>query len=125
MADWVVGAEVVERSSSWGPVWRYGAVRKIGKVHKNGNFVLEGESQQWRPLSDYAVKTSDRGFYSSSTRIVLMTDEAKADMELAAAYAAAAAVVRAEAERLERVYRGNDVDETIAEAAKINTGKNK
>lgn len=120
MSQWIEGAEVIERTSTWGPTYRYGHPTRIAKVYKNGNFVLDGSSQQWSPRSDYASKTGEQRSYGSSfNSLVLLTSEIREDIARSAAYEAAFGVVKKEAERLDRVRRGKDVDATLAEAAAI------
>lgn len=121
-APWVVvGAEVIERtSSSWRPTFSYGSVKKIAKVYKSGNFVVEGSTQQWDPrYGTHANRTGRDSFSSYRTDLVPLTDAVRAEMEQAKKYAAAVKVVQDEAERLQKVARGRVVEATIAEAAKI------
>lgn len=54
-------------------------IKRIAKYHKNGNFVVEGSSQQWRPSTgNYAIRTGS-SFYRSSCR--LLTPEVRAQAE--------------------------------------------
>jgi len=116
---WVaIGAEVIERSSAgWGALPRYGSVKKIAKIYKNSNFVLEGDAQQWRAFGDIANKTGASHY--DSTVLVPLTDEVSRDIATSKTYNTAVKVVRNEADRLEKVWRGKNVEDTIAEAAKI------
>ena len=73
--DWVkVGTEmvVVDRMLTGG----YGAIRKIAKVHKNGNFTLEGSPQQYRP-SSIMTGNSTGGIWSMTT-VKVVTDDMRA-----------------------------------------------
>lgn len=57
----IEGAEVIHIDSGWNGR-RHGSRYKIGKVYKNGNFILEGDAdrQQWRPSNfGCAYKTGD------------------------------------------------------------------
>lgn len=48
-----IGDKLINQGDSWGnPHGRYGATRTVAKVHKNGNFLFEGDKQQYRPSSD-------------------------------------------------------------------------
>ena len=106
--EWVkVGAELIEVRSGWhGAV--YGPTQKIAKVYKNGNFVVEGDDQQWRPWSDRAVKTG--GLRSSATlhpiTSELLVEKGEAEeMEIARRW------VADEAERLSRLRGSDALDE--------------
>jgi len=46
-SPFVVGAEVVVVSGNWGR--HLSPKRKIAKVYKNGNFLLEGSDRQYKP----------------------------------------------------------------------------
>jgi hypothetical protein len=121
----VVGAELIERFySSWSPTLTYGAVKKIDKVYKNGNFIVEGSAQQWAPVNSHASRTGRDGYYSSTrTNLVPLTDAVRADIAQAKAYQAAVKVLNDEIERLQELARSRDVDATIAEATAINAAE--
>lgn len=114
--EWVKpGTEVViVNSGGWGK--RYRRITKIDKVYKTGRFIIDGESQQWRPWNDYACQTGSS--YYSSTRCEPITDEVRAEMDREKRVYAARTVVREESERLEKLSRG-DSDELLAEADRI------
>lgn len=54
--DWVVVGADVFVVSGYYPRFQY-APAKIAKVHKNGNLVLEGNPQQYKPFERYAIAT--------------------------------------------------------------------
>lgn len=113
--EWVrPGADVVIRSNGWGR--RFGRITKINKVHKSGNFTLEGDSQQWRPHYEYASQTGSSGYHMDTCWP--LTDETRADMEREARIYAAKKLVSDEATRLEKLSR-TDSDELLAEAYRI------
>lgn len=104
--DWVkVGAEVVEVSSGLGSTL-YGPRKKIAKVYKNGNFIVDG-NRQWRPFGDYAVET---GGGRSRHRFCVhpVTEELLADMAANSRLVTARNAIRAEIERLEEAVRSDD-----------------
>lgn len=113
---WIVGAEVVERSFGYGAT-RFGLRKKIGKVYANGNFVLEGEKQQWRPWAGTASKTGDRQWVRVS--LALVTPEIEDEIAQASRVQIARAAVIAEYERLQKIVRGSDDDEILAAYAAL------
>lgn len=56
---------------------RYGTshydIKAVSKVHKNGNFSIEGSPQQYRPHGDSAKATGDTGWRQRS--VFLATEE--------------------------------------------------
>lgn len=100
MADWVkVGAEVVEvmYGSPFGTL--YGPTRKIAKVYENGDFEMDGETVQFRPLNAGVALTIGVGASWCRRRVLNLTDEVRAKVERSAAQILAAA---AEIEARER-----------------------
>ncbi len=113
--DWVQpGAEVIFRSSGWGH--RFGRVAKIEKVYKNGNFTIEGNAQQYRPVHDYAYETGGRGYHRDS--LYPLTDEIKRDVAREQSIRAAQKIVHDEAERPGKLAR-TEWDELLVEAEAI------
>ncbi len=56
----------------------YGEVKKVAKIHKNGNFTLEGSAQQYKPvgwIKDTAYPTGESSYVR--TRICLHNDAMK------------------------------------------------
>jgi len=77
------GVEVALRTVTHDPwsIWETG--KKVAKVHANGNFTLEGSSQQWRPFGRFdgkysANKTGQRDLYSRQSLYLL--SEVKRDI---------------------------------------------
>lgn len=64
MADspFIVGAEVaIVSRSNWTSDVTYRKAR-IANVYKNGNFLIEGSPQQWKPGNGKAYRTGERGY---------------------------------------------------------------
>jgi hypothetical protein len=82
----VVGAEVIAKSRGG----LYQRPLKIVKVYKNGNFVLEGDKQQYKPAgsglgnTQYAHKAGKRDGWSSYSYL-LYTDALRAEVTAQAA----------------------------------------
>ena len=116
--EWVViGAEVMEVSRGMGsPI--FGRPRKIGKVHKNGNFTLEGSPQQYSPRVDYAYKTGALGHYSRAYYYPV-NDALRAEMAQGEKVRAAKEVIRAEIKRLEEAARYDESALAAASALSI------
>ena len=63
--------------------------QKVDKVHKSGNFVLEGDSQQWRPYAPNgaytpywtAAPTGDRGFSFGSVTLRIWDESTDAGIQ--------------------------------------------
>lgn len=112
--SWVkVGADLIEvRVSIHGT--HYGRRVKIGKIHKTGRFVLEGDTTQWTPGLSYASRGGQYR-YSSAT-LEPYTDEVKVAMDRQQLVAAARHAVRTEIDRLTRV---RDDDGLIAEYERL------
>lgn len=107
--DWVkAGQTVVMRHSGFGG--QYGQTHKIDKVYKNGNFTLEGSKDQWRPWAGGAMRTGDTSRFHRQSCVPL-TDEVAAEVASSQALSKAKAVIRAEAERLDKLWRlGDDAE---------------
>jgi hypothetical protein len=113
--DWVKpGAEVIFRSSGWGN--RFGRTAKIDKVYKTGNFTVEGDKQQYRPMRDYARASGRRAYHSDS--LYPLTDEVRQEVIRERRMREAKTIVAAESERLDKLSR-SESDELIAEADAI------
>ena len=113
--SWAVpGTEVIERFSSIHGV-RYGAVRKIGKVYKNGNFLLENSADQWRPHNDSAWRA---GNGHSSHVLVPLTEETRQEVERNSRVKMAQRLVFEESKRLEKLAR-TEWDDLLVEADRI------
>jgi len=83
-SPFVVGAEVVVVSGTWGR--HLSPKRKVAKVHKNGNFLLEGSDRQYRPNKTNwnGIYTADRtGRHNFYSEHVELWDEEKHGAELA------------------------------------------
>ena len=117
-SDWAKpGVEVVEVGNRF-TTRKYGSVHRIGKVYKNGNFVLEGSSDQWRPWSGgSAQRTGEQGWNRSAVRLV--TDEVRQEMARDLELAKARSVVTAWSDHIGRVARSNDEAAILSLAAKL------
>lgn len=113
MSEFVEGAEVILQRSGWSRV-SYGPVFKIGKVYKNGKFMLEGDEDkaQWKPSGSLGAKRTGDGSYSE--RLYVLTDQVRADAEKSKKVSEAIRFMRAESERLDKLSRGNDDDAILA-----------
>jgi hypothetical protein len=78
----VVGAEVVTVNTHWHR--RLGNRRKIAKVYKNGNFILEGDEQkrQWTPRGwrDHWTAHRAGGGYYRSEHLEVWSDKHVAEL---------------------------------------------
>ena len=111
--EWVKeGQRMVMRRSGFGRS-TYGEVRMITKVYKNGNFILEGSTQQWRPWGTSASKTGQADRWSRDS-CVPYTDEIREEVLRHQAIDRAKAAIRLEAERLDKLWRGGSDDEILA-----------
>jgi hypothetical protein len=116
--EWVrVGAEVVPVRRGFGRS-QYDKPERIAKVYKNGNFVLEGHTEQWRPRGDIASRAGDKSWTSSSC--CPLTDELRAEIVHESKVRAAQKLISDEAERLAKLSRSTFADvELLAEAERI------
>jgi hypothetical protein len=112
--NWVQpGVEVMEVRSGWET--GYGRIQKIAKVYANGNFLVEGSPQQWRPWGDWtARKTGEHGWHFAYLHLV--TPKLLAERDRARLVAKARQTIRAELDRLTAIKHE---DGLIAEAAAI------
>ena len=90
--------------------------RKITKIYKNGNFILNSGYQQYRPQSDLAYSTQS-GFHPDSVRP--MTDDLMARLARAKAKRDGSAIIRIEIARLNDLAMSGDAYAILAEAAAI------
>lgn len=113
--EWVKeGAEVVESPSTWGRVW--GKVRKIGKVRKNGLFVLEGDDSLWTPNDTYASPTKSNW---SARTLRPFTGENREEAKKSWQVDAARDRLIKYVQKLEKACGHWDADVILAEAAKL------
>lgn len=116
----VVGARVAirRRSGFSGYDYKEGFV---GKVYKNGNFVLRGDTQQWRP--SYSGKLARKTGDSSWHPAVAILWDAEADKEIQEHTAAAAHARNLNdlQERVRAIRLGDITPEQIAKITAILT----
>lgn len=112
--QWTEGAIVFEAD---------GKPAKIGKVYKNGNFVLEGDKQrqQYRPWRDRASRTGDgwSRAWHRDTNLYPDTPENRERFARARKVKVAHGKVFKEAKRLDKIARGSDYDAILAEASRL------
>lgn len=104
-----VGTEVVRQSDRLGQIV-YGPIEKIVKVYKNGNFVLPGSSQQYRPGYDDTYARATGGGYSP-VRVCRVTPEMRVTLETYYEHRRNAGVIVKEVERLKVILQRNDATE--------------
>jgi len=117
LPEWVKPGTVLVPVNSHISGVSYGLPCKIAKVYKNGNFVTDAEAGswagQWRSADNYATRAGDRWSIGS---LYPLTPELQAEIDKASAVSEARRVVRAEADRLQRL---RDPDELLAAAEAI------
>lgn len=107
--DWVKpGAEVITVYTRAARGLGYGPTSKIDKVYKTGRFTLEGSNKQYTPFATGARESG--GTYLSS-RIVPLTDEVRADIEMSEKVRAARAFLFEEIDRINRLLRSSATDD--------------
>lgn len=107
--DWVKpGAEVITVYARAARGLGYGPTSKIDKVHKTGRFTIEGSTEQYRPFKDGARRAGD---HYSSTYLIPLTDENRAEVERSKLVKAARAFLYEEMDRLNRLLRSSATDD--------------
>ena len=120
-SKFIVGAEVVEKSSGGFGAAYYGPTRKVSKVYKNGNFTIGDDRQQYRPSSDgvTAMATGDDVHRWTRSIVYLVTDELRAEIATSRKEQAAIKAIDSEIERLKALALSRDHDAIVAEASRI------
>lgn len=119
----LIGTEVVERKDGGG----FGPIVKVTKHYKNGNIAIDGSPQQYNPSDHYGTATSTGSRGWTRRTFELVTPELLVHIAAYREFAAARAIVDAEAQRLTNLARNirfnqNTAEQraaVLAEAAKI------
>lgn len=109
--NWVAKGVKVAVCQDYGPGYKRYAL--IDKVHKNGNFTIEGSSQQYRPYSDCGIATGQ--FTRGSVKHV--NDTNRAEIEEYFHMQECVGILWKEIERLKELIASGNKKYIIIEAA--------